>query len=141
MRFSIVSVLAIAATAFAAPATIKQRQSSTTCGSNYYSASQVNDAFNQGLNYYYNGEQVGNDDYPHTYNDYEGFDFPVGGPYQEFPIEESSVYTGGMIVLSLKCEVHEVDANFTDRSARCRPGRLQHRWRLCWSYYAHWRLR
>lgn len=28
-------------------------------------------------------------------SNYEGFDFPVPGPYQEFPIEESGVYTGG----------------------------------------------
>jgi ribonuclease T1 len=36
------------------------------------------------------------DSYPHTYNDYEGFDFPVDGPYQEFPILSSfEVYTGG----------------------------------------------
>jgi hypothetical protein len=26
----------------------------------------------------------GSSSYPHTYNNYEGFDFPVSGPYQEF---------------------------------------------------------
>jgi hypothetical protein len=31
----------------------------------------------------------------HQYNNYEGFNFPVSGPYQEFPIKSSGVYTGG----------------------------------------------
>lgn len=29
------------------------------------------------------------------YHNYEGFDFPVSGPYQEFPIKTNGVYTGG----------------------------------------------
>lgn len=66
MRFSILSAALFAATALAFP-TVK-RQSSTTCGSNYYSSSQVSDALNQGYNYYSEDEQVGSDDYPHTYN-------------------------------------------------------------------------
>jgi hypothetical protein len=31
----------------------------------------------------------------HQYNNYEGFNFPVSGPYEEFPILENGVYTGG----------------------------------------------
>ncbi|KAK4502172.1 hypothetical protein PRZ48_005597 [Zasmidium cellare] len=96
MRFSIVSsALLFAVSALAAPTELVARQSSTTCGNNYYSSGQVSNAVNQGYNYYANGEQVGSGDYPHTYNNYEGFDFPVSGPYQEFPIKESGVYTGG----------------------------------------------
>ncbi|CAK4030265.1 guanyl-specific ribonuclease F1 [Lecanosticta acicola] len=99
MRFSLLSsAVLFAASAIALPTAssdLETRQSSTTCGNNYYSSDQVNDALNQGYNYYASGEQVGSDDYPHTYNNYEGFDFPVSGPYQEFPIEESGVYTGG----------------------------------------------
>jgi hypothetical protein len=70
MRYSIISAICLAASAIAAP-TVQIRQSSTECGNNYYSSSQVNAAFNQGLNYYYDGEQVGSDDYPHQYNNYE----------------------------------------------------------------------
>ena len=36
------------------------------------------------------------DNYPHRYNNYEGFDFPTSGPWYEFPILSShKVYTGG----------------------------------------------
>jgi hypothetical protein len=38
----------------------------------------------------------GSDKYPHQYNDDEGFSFPTGGPWYEFPILSSySVYSGG----------------------------------------------
>lgn len=73
MRFSILSAICLAATALSAPVEIEERQSSTTCGSTYYSASEVRAAVNQGYNYYANGQQVGSNDYPHTYNNYEGF--------------------------------------------------------------------
>lgn len=98
MRFSFLTTLTLAASAIAAPVTLSTRQSSTTCGNNYYSSGQVSGALNQGYNYYENGETAGSDSYPHTYNNYEGFDFPVSGPYQEFPIEESGVYSGGKFV-------------------------------------------
>lgn len=73
MRFSILSAVAFAATAFALPVELEERQSSTTCGSTYYSASEVAAAVDQGYNYYASGQQVGSNDYPHTYNNYEGF--------------------------------------------------------------------
>jgi hypothetical protein len=44
---------------------------------------------------YNNGETVGNDNYPHTYNDYEGFSFSCDSPYLEFPIEQGGIYSGG----------------------------------------------
>lgn len=106
MRFSILSsALLFAATSLAAPAAIPEaelevRQSSTTCGNNYYSSSQVRAALNQGYGYYADDDEAGSSDYPHTYNNYEGFDFPVSGPYQEFPIKESGVYTGGEFLLA-----------------------------------------
>ncbi|EMC93727.1 hypothetical protein BAUCODRAFT_205433 [Baudoinia panamericana UAMH 10762] len=93
MRFLFATAAFFAAAAFAFPLT--QRQSSTTCGKNRYTTKQVNAALNQGLNYYYDDEQVGSDDYPHTYNNYEDFEFPVHGPYLEFPIKETGIYTGG----------------------------------------------
>jgi len=60
-----------------------------------YSASQVSAAVSQGCQYYRNNQQVGSNDYPHRYNNYEGFDFRNSGPWQEFPIVRSGVYTGG----------------------------------------------
>ena len=67
-----------------------------TCGSTCYYQSDIDAAVNQGCNYYQQGETVGSDEYPHTYNDYEGFNFPDAGPYQEFPILNTyKVYTGG----------------------------------------------
>lgn len=73
MRFSVLSAICFAATAFALPVELEERQSSTTCGSTYYSASEVRAAVQQGYDYYANGQEVGSNDYPHTYNNYEGF--------------------------------------------------------------------
>lgn len=72
MRFSLISsALLFAVSAIAAPTSeLVARQSSTTCGNNYYSSSQVRSALNQGYGYYTNDEQVGSGDYPHTYNNY-----------------------------------------------------------------------
>ena len=41
-------------------------------------------------------------------SNYEGFDFPVSGPYQEFPIQESGIYTGG----KLKCGIELVGHDY-----------------------------
>ncbi|KAG8419417.1 hypothetical protein J3458_004285 [Metarhizium acridum] len=49
--------------------------------------------------------------YPHRYNNYEGFDFPVDGPYNEFPILKSGrIYSGGSpgpdrVVISDGCDL------------------------------------
>lgn len=121
MRFSLVSAACLAASALAIPVSLEERQSSTTCGSTSYTAAQVRAAVSQGYNYYASDQQVGSNDYPHTYNNYEGFgqcshshiecwprwylavsqltsilDFDVSGPYQEFPLLKSGPYTGGM---------------------------------------------
>lgn len=89
--------LLLASVAVAMPvAELAKRQSSTTCGNNYYSAGQISDAANAAYNYYSSGDEAGSSTYPHQYNDYEGFDFGgVEGPYQEFPLLESGVYNGG----------------------------------------------
>jgi len=71
-----------------------EERGSTTCGSTYYTASKVSAASSKGYADYESGSEPGG--YPHTYHNYEGFDFPVDGPYQEFPLLSSgSVYTGG----------------------------------------------
>lgn len=67
-----------------------------TCGSTCYWQSDVDEAVAQGYSDYKNGVEVGSNDYPHTENNYEGIDFYVSGPYEEFPILSSyNVYTGG----------------------------------------------
>lgn len=65
-----------------------------TCGTVCYWASDVSAAVSQGYSLFKAGKT--DDSYPHQYNDYEGFDFPVSGPWYEFPILSSfKTYTGG----------------------------------------------
>ncbi|EOD52329.1 guanyl-specific ribonuclease f1 [Neofusicoccum parvum] len=98
---NLVPLAALLSIAFASPIErsegkpLEVRQSATTCGSTSYTAAQVRAAFNAGYNYYTADDTAGSSTYPHTYNNYEGFDFPVNGPYQEFPLLRSGVYTGG----------------------------------------------
>ncbi|CAG5181370.1 uncharacterized protein ALTATR162_LOCUS9728 [Alternaria atra] len=77
-------------------AAVEARQSCyVRCGSTCYTSAQVSTARNAGYNYYRQGDEAGSSNYPHTYNNYEGFDFLVSGPYQEFPLRTSGAYTGG----------------------------------------------
>jgi hypothetical protein len=105
MYTSIFAVLALAASTIAAPAPIDKRQGAFIPISKpnhlpqSYSASQVSAAVAQGCKYYRANQQVGSNDYPHRYNNYEGFDFRVAAPWQEFPITRSGVYTGGEFAL------------------------------------------
>ncbi|RBQ65747.1 hypothetical protein FVER14953_12295 [Fusarium verticillioides] len=104
---SIAALAALVSLTVAGP--IESRQSATTCGSTNYSASQVRAAANAACQYYQNDDTAGSSTYPHTYNNYEGFDFPVDGPYQEFPIKSGGVYTGGSpgadrVVINTNCE-------------------------------------
>lgn len=73
------------------------RRAEATCGTVYYSAAAVNSASQAACNHFRAGTTAGSSNYPHRYNNYEGFNFGgVSGPYQEFPILSSgSVYTGG----------------------------------------------
>jgi len=70
------------------------------------------------------GEQVGSNDYPHRYNNYEGFDFRVSGPWQEFPITRNGVYTGGKYLSALRRVMETVSmltfcCRLTWRGPRC----------------------
>ena len=56
------------------------------CGRNDYSSGDVAAAADAACDYLARGEQVGSNDYPHRYNNYEGFDFDTSGPWYEFPI-------------------------------------------------------
>lgn len=87
--------VALPTNGIAAPVEISKRQCYVQCGDNCYSSDQVSEASNAAYNYVQSGETAGSSTYPHVYNDYEGFDFPVSGPYYEFPILTSGVYSGG----------------------------------------------
>jgi hypothetical protein len=87
-----------------------------TCGSVCYWQSDIDDALAKGYSLYQSGSTLSKhlsaprttlpcgetnagphpDDYPHQYNDYEGFSFPTSSPWYEFPILSTyKVYTGG----------------------------------------------
>lgn len=96
MHFSIVSLLSLVALVSAAPANLQARDA-TNCGGVQYTADAVRAAAGAACRYVQSGSQAGSSTYPHRYNNYEGFNFPVAGPYNEFPILKSGkIYTGGM---------------------------------------------
>ncbi|KAK8120698.1 Guanyl-specific ribonuclease F1 [Apiospora kogelbergensis] len=107
MQFPLLALFPLlAAFAAAAPAALEER-AATTCGGRSYSAAQVSAASQQACDYYQSGKKANN--YPHTYNNYEGFNFRVAGPYQEFPIKTSGLYTGGSpgadrVIINTNCE-------------------------------------
>ncbi|GAC96152.1 guanyl-specific ribonuclease [Pseudozyma hubeiensis SY62] len=93
MKFSLALLAFVPAVALAAPLEPRQGGVAVNCGGQYYSASQVN----RGINNAKSG-QYSSSGYPHTYNNYEGFDFSdyCDGPYKEYPLKTSSSgYTGG----------------------------------------------
>ena len=92
---NLVSLLLLVSSAAALPAELDKR-AAVKCGSHSYSAAAVNAAAQKACSYYKAGTQVGSNDYPHTFNNNEGFSFSTSGPYLEFPILSSgAVYTGG----------------------------------------------
>ncbi|KAI0143165.1 Ribonuclease/ribotoxin [Xylariaceae sp. FL1272] len=109
MQFAttILALAALIAPAFAAPAALEAR-AATTCGSTSYTATQVNQAAQKACSYYTAGTTAS--DYPHTYNNYEGFSFKVAGPYLEFPMLTSGVFTGGSpgadrVIINTACKL------------------------------------
>ncbi|CAL5866729.1 uncharacterized protein PFLUO_LOCUS939 [Penicillium psychrofluorescens] len=89
---AVVALLAQAALSF--PTLKTTRSCAYTCGSNCYTNSSVTAAQAEGYKLYKSGNT--NDDYPHQYHDYEGFNFPVSGEYYEYPIMSSGgVFTSG----------------------------------------------
>ncbi|KAL1606503.1 hypothetical protein SLS60_003908 [Paraconiothyrium brasiliense] len=105
----LVSLLALVASAVALPAELDKR-AAAKCGSVSYTAAAVNAASQKACSYYQAGTQVGSNDYPHTFNNNEGFSFAVSGPYLEFPILSSgALYTGGSpgadrVVINTSCK-------------------------------------
>jgi hypothetical protein len=104
MKFLSSLLVLIAPAALALPVTeapvkdaaLESRQSCySRCGSTCYTSNQVAAARSAGYNFYNQDNTAGSSNYPHQYNNFEGFEFLVPGPYQEFPIRTSGVYTGG----------------------------------------------
>ncbi|KAI1183677.1 Ribonuclease/ribotoxin [Nemania serpens] len=103
---SLLALVALVAPVLAAP--VLEERAATTCGKTSYSATQVNQAAQKACSYYKAGSAPGG--YPHTYNNYEGFSFPVAGPYLEFPMLTSGVYTGGSpgadrVIINTACKL------------------------------------
>jgi hypothetical protein len=100
MQFSLAAVF-LATLASAAPrAQIISRDEPAVCGDQEYTAKQVAAAMEAACKHFQDGTDV--NDYPHTYNNYEGFEFKgYDGPFQEFPIIPGGVYDGGELNLSL----------------------------------------
>lgn len=93
--------LSLVALVSAAPAEL-QRRGEATCGSVHYSSGQVTDASEAACKYVKNGGTAGGSSYPHQYKNYEDFEFKgLSGPFYEFPIKSSGVYTGGLSTPSL----------------------------------------
>ncbi|RYC55198.1 hypothetical protein CHU98_g11010 [Xylaria longipes] len=88
-------LVAISAVTVSGAAVGRRQSCAYTCGDNCYTQSNIDDAVTKGYGYQQDGETVGSNDYPHQYNDYEGFDFPDKAPWYEFPILTSGAYTGG----------------------------------------------
>ncbi|KAF3018822.1 hypothetical protein G7054_g9615 [Neopestalotiopsis clavispora] len=64
------------------------------CGSVCYWQEDIDEALAKGYSLQKSGSDI--NDYPHQYNNYEGFSFPTSAPWYEFPILSSyAVYTGG----------------------------------------------
>lgn len=97
------STLILALAAFSAAASIdsavisRRQASGVTCGNNNYSSNQVQAAVDRGCSLFASGSTVGSNNYPHRFNNREQLPFPIDGPYQEFPILNNKVYTGGKL--------------------------------------------
>ncbi|EFQ99851.1 guanyl-specific ribonuclease F1 [Nannizzia gypsea CBS 118893] len=107
MKF--LALFSLVAVAAAAPAALEAR-GATTCGSTYYSSSQVTAASNAACQYVMSGSTAGGSSYPHEYHNYEGFYFQgLDGPFYEFPLRTSGVYSGGSpgadrVIITEDCE-------------------------------------
>ncbi|KHN97719.1 Guanyl-specific ribonuclease F1 [Metarhizium album ARSEF 1941] len=110
MQFSVFSLISLVALASAAPADLQARDA-TSCGGVQYTSDDVQAAADTACDHVRSGSHAGSSTYPHRYNNYEGFDFPVSGPYDEFPILKSgAVYSGGSpgpdrVVINDDCEL------------------------------------
>ncbi|KAF3938734.1 hypothetical protein ABW19_dt0203609 [Dactylella cylindrospora] len=81
-----------------APAAMAQVEGATEidCEGKQWTAGQVQSASEESLGHIKDGTTVGNNDYPHEFNNREGFDFgDCAKPFYEFPIVKGGDYDGG----------------------------------------------
>lgn len=78
-------------------ATIYYEPTACNCDGTDYTKADIDAAATQALTLAKAGKTVGDDKYPHAYNDYEHFNFAHGeAPYLEFPVlQNGTVYDGG----------------------------------------------
>jgi hypothetical protein len=106
------------------------------CGSTCYTSAQVSSARSAGYKYYQQGNEAGSTTYPHTYNNYEGFDFLVAGPYQEFPLKTSGAFTGGKFT-TRRVEDGSM-LTIHRRFSWCGSCYFQHRWTAGGRDHTYW---
>ncbi|KAK3994828.1 Ribonuclease/ribotoxin [Cladorrhinum sp. PSN332] len=91
---TLLTAVSVSAAPLPAEGEIEARACAYTCGTVCYQTSQINAALNKGYTLHKAGSAINN--YPHQYNNYEGFNFPTPKPWYEYPIMSSgNVYTGG----------------------------------------------
>ncbi|KAI1435952.1 Ribonuclease/ribotoxin [Xylaria sp. CBS 124048] len=105
---SIIALVALLSSPSTLAAPTIEERAATQCGSNSYSASQVNQAAQKACSLYQDRDTI--DGYPETYQNYEGFDFPISGPYLEYPMLTRGVYDGGSpgadrVVINHSCDL------------------------------------
>ncbi|KAI5844471.1 Ribonuclease/ribotoxin [Morchella snyderi] len=68
-----------------------------SCSGTSITLSKIDAAAELALDHLNAGTQVGSNDYPHQFNNREGFKFNAGcsAPYYEFPVLSSGPYSGG----------------------------------------------
>ncbi|CRK26495.1 hypothetical protein BN1708_004223 [Verticillium longisporum] len=86
-------------------------ESAVSCGSNVYTDEQIQEAADEACRLFESGRQLGRNNYPHRYNNFEGFTFDnIRGPFQEFPLLRRGVYTGNSpgpdrVIITENCEL------------------------------------
>lgn len=101
VSFKFLASAALATLVAANPIVITKRQfanETVTCGSNKYSVDDLESAAAEGCDLYSKGDQIGDNNYPHKFNNREGLPLETDGPYQEFPILPSGIYDGGKLI-------------------------------------------
>ncbi|KAF8425247.1 Ribonuclease/ribotoxin [Tirmania nivea] len=94
------STLCVVTTALFATLSVAQSVAGITgasCNDYAISSSAIRSAALTAVRHLNAGTTVGRNNYPHRYNNFEGFTFNAGciGPYYEFPVFRDHVYTGG----------------------------------------------
>lgn len=120
------------------PVTPLDKRAAATCGNVFHPAARTNAASVRACNLWRAGTTVGTNRYPHTFNNREGFNFAVGGPYVEFPVMASgAIYTGGTCNMSCKRVNYDLTHGLS-RQPWPRPCCYQHCVQAGRHHHPHW---